>query len=64
MLSPPGGGRQGRTTAAHIGKPIALLLDGQVAMAPTLRSPITNAATITGNFSQQEAEKLATGLTP
>jgi hypothetical protein len=64
QFTPSGAEKMRAATAAHIGKPVALLLDGQVAMALTLRSPITNAAIITGNFSQQSAEKLAAGLTP
>jgi preprotein translocase subunit SecD len=51
------------TTAAHIGKPVALLLDGEVVLAPTLRSPISNTAVITGNFSQETAETIAKGVT-
>jgi hypothetical protein len=37
-------------TRTHIGRPIAILLDGDVVMAPTVRSAIGNAATITGSF--------------
>jgi len=46
----------------HIGKPIAILLDGQVIMAPVLRSPIENSAQITGNFTKAEAERVVTGI--
>lgn len=49
-------------TEKHIGKRMAILLDGKVVMAPTLRSSIGSAAVITGNFSKAEAERIAAGL--
>jgi hypothetical protein len=49
-------------TAAHIGKPMAILLDGQVAMAPVIRSPISTFALITGHFTKTQAENLASGI--
>src|SRR5690349_7126121 len=44
-------------TRAHVGRPIAILLDGDVVMAPTVRSAIGNAATITGSFPKTEADR-------
>jgi hypothetical protein len=64
QFRPSGAEKMRAATAGHIGKPVALLLDGQVAMAPTLRDPITTSAVITGNFSRAQAEKIAAGLTP
>jgi hypothetical protein len=49
-------------TANHIGKPMAILLNGRVVMAPVLRSPIDAAAMITGGFTKAEAEKIANGI--
>jgi hypothetical protein len=49
-------------TANHIGKPVAILLDGQVVVAPTLRSPIGASAVITGNFTRAQAEKIVNGI--
>jgi hypothetical protein len=49
-------------TAAHIGKPIAILLDGQVVMAPVLRSPIDASAVISGDHTKAEAERIANGV--
>ena len=46
----------------HIGKPIAILLDGQVIMAPVVRSPIENSAQITGNFTKAQAERVVIGI--
>ena len=49
-------------TGNHIGRPMAILLDGQVVMAPTLRSPIDASARITGNFTRSQAEKIVKGI--
>lgn len=49
-------------TDGHLGKPVAILLDGQVILAPVLRSPIANSAQITGNFTKSEAERVVTGI--
>jgi hypothetical protein len=46
-------------TANHIGKPVAILFDGQVVRAPTLHSPIGAHAETTGTFTSTEAESTA-----
>lgn len=47
-------------TEANIGKPLAIVLDGQIIQAPTVQSVITNGeAVITGNFTSEEAKLLA-----
>lgn len=50
-------------TARHIGKPMAVLLDGQVIMTPIVREPIAESAVITGHLSKNEAERIAGGIT-
>ena len=49
-------------TAKHIGKQIAILLDGQVVMAPVLRTFISASARITGNFTRPQAERIVKGI--
>jgi preprotein translocase subunit SecD len=49
-------------TREHIGKPLAILLDGQVIMAPVLRSPIDTSAQITGNLTKTDAERIVKGI--
>jgi len=49
-------------TGGHIGKPVAILIDGQVIMAPVLRSAIDTSAEITGNFTKAEAERIVNGI--
>lgn len=57
-----GAARMHDATERHVGKLIAILLDGRVVMAPTLRSPISESARVTGNFTKAQAEKIANGL--
>jgi TonB family protein len=51
-------------TAAHVGKPLAIVLDGQVISAPTLRAAISDSAVISGTFTAASAEELAARLSP
>jgi preprotein translocase subunit SecD len=57
-----GAAKVSRATANHIGRPLAILLDGEVVMAPVLRSPITTTAIISGQFTRVEAERIVTGI--
>jgi preprotein translocase subunit SecD len=49
-------------TAAHIGRLLAILVDGEVVMAPRLRSAIGGSAVITGDYTRAEAERIANGM--
>jgi hypothetical protein len=49
-------------TSAHIGRPMAVLIDGRVVMAPVVRSEMSTSAAITGDFSRAEAERVAQGI--
>jgi TonB family protein len=40
--------RMEKATAAHLGRPIAILIDGRVVAAPTVRAPIGTSAVLTG----------------
>jgi preprotein translocase subunit SecD len=51
-----------RATASHLNAPLALIVDGTVIAAPTLRSPIAESAIVSGNFTQAEAERIAEGM--
>ena len=58
-----GAERMRQATAEHIGRPIAILIDGAVAAAPRLRSPLAAAAVIiSGDFGQDEAQAIADGI--
>jgi preprotein translocase subunit SecD len=49
----------GDFTEAHLGQPMALVLDGEVIIAPSVQSPIVGQFSIMGNFSASEAQDVA-----
>ena len=51
-----------QATAAHIGRPVAILIDGQVVMAPVVCSTIGSSAMSTGNFTRADAARIADGI--
>jgi preprotein translocase subunit SecD len=63
-LSQDAGERMRRATSAHVGRPVAILIDGTVVMAPTVRGAIGSSAMITGDFSYADAERIANGMRP
>jgi preprotein translocase subunit SecD len=62
QLNEAGAEKMRQATANHLGKPIALLIDGEVVMAPVLRSAIGESALITGDYSRAEAERIVNGI--
>lgn len=61
-FSKAGAEKMRQATEKHIGKPIAILLDGQVVMAPVLRQPIDASADINDRFTKAEAKKVVNGI--
>jgi preprotein translocase subunit SecD len=61
-FTPEAADKMRRATEDHIGEPLAILIDGRVALAPVIRSAIDTSAVITGHYSQTEAERIAAGL--
>jgi SecD-like export protein len=57
-----GAAKMRRATEQHIGGLLAILIDGDVVMAPTIRSPIGTSATITGDFTRSEVDRIAGGI--
>jgi hypothetical protein len=51
-----------QATQSHIGRPLAILIDGKLVAAPVLRSPITASAVINGNFTEAEADRIVGGM--
>ncbi|MFL5243190.1 MAG: SecDF P1 head subdomain-containing protein [Gemmataceae bacterium] len=49
-------------TTSHIGKPMAILVDGKVVTAPTIRSRISSSLSIVGHFTLEEADRIARSL--
>jgi preprotein translocase subunit SecD len=57
-----GAAKMQRATASHLNAPLALLVDDEVIAAPTLRSPISESAIVSGNFTKPEAGRIAEGM--
>jgi TonB family protein len=55
--------RMSNGTAAHLGRPVAIIIDGHVVSAPTVRSPIGDSAVLSG-LTTASAQSLATRLAP
>ncbi len=49
----------GDYTRAHLGKALAIVLDGKVLSVPVIQAEISTQAVIAGNFTEQEAKRLA-----
>ena len=62
QLLDPGAQRMRQATAAHLGRPLAILIDGEVVAAPVVRSPVGASATISGDFTKAEAERIVEGI--
>jgi preprotein translocase subunit SecD len=57
-----GADKMRQATANHVNRPIAILIDGEVVMAPVLRDPIGESALVSGDYSQAEAERIVNGI--
>jgi preprotein translocase subunit SecD len=57
-----GGMKMAKLSEDHLGKPLAVIVDGKVLSAPTIRVIITEKATITGSFTQEEMEKIVVAI--
>jgi hypothetical protein len=51
-----------QATAGHVGRPVAIIIDGEVVTAPVLRGPISTSAVIGGSYTQAEAERIFNGI--
>jgi len=61
-FSREGAAKMAQATAAHVNKPLAILINGQVVTAPTLRDPVSDSAVIAGDFTSSEAAAIAAAL--
>jgi preprotein translocase subunit SecD len=65
VLTTSGKARFAEATTAMVGKQLAIVVDGVVESAPTVQVPITEGAvTITGDFTEEEADRLASAISP
>jgi preprotein translocase subunit SecD len=60
-LTETGKEKMAKLTTGHQGKPLAVLVDGKVIAAPTVRDPITGNAMLSVR-TKEEAERIAKGL--
>ena len=51
-----------RATEAHIGEQLELLVDDDVVAAPRIRSAVSSAATLTGDYTYEQASRVVEGL--
>jgi TonB family protein len=63
-FSAPAAARIASGTGAHLGRPLAIILDGQVISVATVRAQISNTALLTGPFNAAAAQTLASRLAP
>ena len=59
QLNAAGGRKFGRVTGENIGRPFAIILDGQVVSAPVIQAQIFTNGQITGTFSVEETQELS-----
>ncbi len=50
-------------TEAHLGKPIALLVDDQVVVAPVIKAAVGASAVISGRYTRSRPKESSTGST-
>jgi preprotein translocase subunit SecD len=58
-LTPQGADRFKRETGRNVGKRLAIILDGSVHNAPSIREQISSEGQISGGFTTQEADELS-----
>ena len=63
-FSRPAAARMASGTSAHLGRPLAIVIDGQVISVATVRAQISDTALLTGPFDAAAAQALARRLAP
>jgi preprotein translocase subunit SecD len=62
-FNPAGAAKMAKATASHLNKPVAILINGRVVAALTVRGQISDQAVISGDFDNSQASAIAAGLT-
>ena len=57
-----GARKMAEATRAHVGKPLAILIDGEVISCPVIRGPVSTSAVLNGSFTKAEAQRIVTGI--
>jgi len=61
-FTPEGAEKMRRATAEHVGEHLELLVDGKVVIAPLIRAVISTSATLTGDYTSDQARLIIEGL--
>jgi SecDF, P1 head subdomain len=61
-LTPEAGAALTSATTRHTGRPVAIILDGEVVSVLTIRSPLGAEVVFSGGFTREEAARIAAGL--
>jgi hypothetical protein len=61
-LTPEAGAALTSATTRHTGRPVAIILDGEVVSVLTIRSPLGAEVVFSGDFTREEAARIAAGL--
>jgi hypothetical protein len=61
-LSPEGAAKMMSATSRHVGRPLAIILDGDVVAVLTVRKALGGDVVCSGGFTRTEATKIAAGL--
>ncbi len=61
-LDEAGGRRLGQLTQQNLNRPLAMIIDNQVVMVPTIRSKITNQVQITGQFALEQLDRIVQSI--
>jgi hypothetical protein len=61
-LTPEAASNMTSATSRHAGRPVAVILDGDVVSVLTVRSPIGGAIVVSADFTKEEATRIAAGL--
>jgi len=62
VFTKTGAEKMAKLSEAQIDKPFAILVEGKVISAPTVKSKLSARARIAGGFTKEEAEKLAKAI--
>lgn len=57
-----GAKKMAKLSEEHKGKPLAILIDGKVIIAPQVTAKLSDKVWITGNFTKEEVEKLVKSI--
>jgi hypothetical protein len=62
VLTPAGKAKMIEGTSKHRGRPLAIILDGEIVSLLTVRSPLSDTIVIPGAYTREEATRISSGL--